>query len=155
MKLLSLKITLEYKDLKGTIEGDYEKVWKFVNEFLGKIRNVLREVPIEEIYPINYELLQNIIEYGPYGPELVISTKVSQRNGILLALYSFGGREKAEKIFETVRSWGIHFKNKKVFQARVNDLKKEGLIGTENGDLVLKIKGKNLIENYLRKLKGE
>jgi len=151
---LVLRVVLEYKGFKGAFEGDYEDVWRFTNEFLGKLRHALGEVPVREIYPIDYSLLEGIIEYGPQGPELITNEKISQNNGILLALYSLGGKDKTEKILNTVIGWGIRFKNKKVFYARVHDLKKAGLIGIENDSLVLKLKGKKAVEDLLKKLKG-
>ena len=72
----------------------------------------------------------------------------------MLALYSLGGKSKTEKVFSIVASWGIRFKNRKVFYARVHDLKKAGLIGIEDDSLVLKLKGKRAVEDLLRKLKG-
>lgn len=150
-----LRVTIEYNELRAEFEGDYEDVWKGINEFLSKVRNIMSKTPVKEYIPIDYDLLKGVIEYGPKGPELFIEKKISQSNAILLALYAFGGKESADNILKAVTGWGIHFKGKKVFSARISDLKRAGLIDVEDSLLVLKLKGKKFVESLLGKLKGE
>jgi len=38
-----LKVSIQYKDLKAEVEGDFNEVWKTINSFLNKVRTILMQ----------------------------------------------------------------------------------------------------------------